>query len=74
MHAQHNLSRLLREVELGEEILITRRKEVVAKISPPPTLDQIQFPDFLARGKRTWGEGWKGSSTDQLLNEGRGER
>lgn len=74
MQAQHNLSRLLKEVELGEEILITRRKAVVAKISPPPVSGQIPFPDFSSRAKKTWGMEWNGSSSDQLLMEVRGER
>jgi len=34
--AQHHLSRLLAEVEAGEEIILTRRGEQVAKLVPMP--------------------------------------
>lgn len=74
METQHNLSRVLREVESGHEVAITRRKKVVARLLPPSPEGQVQFPDFAARARRTWGGKWKGAGTSEVLDESRGER
>jgi antitoxin (DNA-binding transcriptional repressor) of toxin-antitoxin stability system len=74
MEAQHNLAALLREVEMGRELAITRRKKVVARLSPPAGDKKIEFPDFAARAKKTWPEGWQGAGSEALLDESRGER
>jgi antitoxin (DNA-binding transcriptional repressor) of toxin-antitoxin stability system len=34
METQHNLSKVLREAEAGQEVQITRRKKVVARLLP----------------------------------------
>lgn len=42
--AKSNLSRLLRLVDAGEEVLITRNGEVAARLVPPaPSEDQPEF-------------------------------
>lgn len=74
MESQHNLARVVREVEAGYEVRITRRKKLVARLVPPEEDDRVEFPDFAARARRVWGERWHGSSSDALLDEGRGER
>ncbi len=74
METQHNLSKVLREVEAGHEVLITRRKKVVARLLPPLASDAVQFPDFAARARETWGGPWKGTSSDELLDESRGQQ
>ncbi len=74
MEAQHNLARILRRVELGEELAITRRKKIVARLCPVPAVTELVFPDFKARARATWKTGWTGSSSDDLLTETRGER
>ena len=74
METQHNLSRVLREVESGHEVVITRRKKVVARLLPPLQEDTVQFPDFAARARGIWGTKWNGASSDELLQESRGER
>jgi antitoxin (DNA-binding transcriptional repressor) of toxin-antitoxin stability system len=73
METQHNLSKVLREVEAGEEVQITRRKKVVARLLPPLKSEEIRFPDFATRARRTWGGRWKGASSDKLLDESRGD-
>lgn len=73
MEAQHNLSKWLHEVEAGQELAITRRKKVVARLSPPEAAGPLVFPDFKARAKGTWGP-WTGGGSDELLDESRGER
>jgi antitoxin (DNA-binding transcriptional repressor) of toxin-antitoxin stability system len=74
METQHNLSKVLREVEAGQEVQITRRKKVVARLLPPLKSAAVRFPDFAARAHRTWSGRWKGASSDDLLDESRGDR
>jgi len=75
MEAQHNLSKVLKQIEEGGSVYITRRGKVVAQIEPPGTNDPLEFPDFEKRARETWGgENWKGSSSEALLKSSRGER
>ncbi|MFW6181580.1 MAG: type II toxin-antitoxin system Phd/YefM family antitoxin [Spirochaetota bacterium] len=51
-HLQHHLSDVMRSVEHGEEVLITRRNRVVAKLVPVEMQDEkVDWPDFLTRAK-----------------------
>ena len=73
MEAQHNLAALVRRVETGAELLITRRRKPVARLVPmeePP----VVFPDFKARARKIWGSTWRGAGSDELLDESRGGR
>lgn len=75
MEAQHNLSKVLKQVEEGASVYITRRGKVVARLEGPPEESPVAFPDFAARARETWGETeWKGSSTDELLDSTRGDQ
>lgn len=74
MEAQHNLAKLVREVEAGRELWITRRKKVVARLAPTDRDKSVNFPDFKQRARATWRQPWRGASTDELLDESRGER
>ncbi len=46
--AQHHLSKLVDELEDGEEIILTRRGEKVGRLSPyrEPADRKVAFPDF----------------------------
>ncbi len=74
METQHNLAKVLREVEAGYEVGITRRKKLVARLVPVASEAPPVFPDFHARAVETWGESWSGDSTDDLIRESRGDR
>ncbi len=74
MESQHNLAQVVREVEAGYEVGITRRKTLVARMLPPEEDDHVEFPDFAARARAIWGETWQGRSSQELVDEGRGER
>jgi prevent-host-death family protein len=74
MEAQHNLSRVLKLVESGHEVGITRRKKVVARLLPARDASAVDLPDFGARARAIWSGGWNGASSDALLEESRGER
>ena len=73
MQAQHNLASVLREVEAGYEVGITRRKKLVARLLPPEQPEKVQFPDFGERARSIWGGATQGTSSDDLLNETRGD-
>jgi antitoxin (DNA-binding transcriptional repressor) of toxin-antitoxin stability system len=74
MESQHNLSSVLREVEAGYEVGITRRKQLVARLLPAEEDDRVDMPDFAARAARIWDGGWRGGSSDELLDETRGDQ
>jgi len=74
MEAQHNLSKVLRSIGPNDRIAITRNKKIVAELAPPQETLPLTFPDFAARARTTWGEAWKGSSSQDLVDDSRGER
>ena len=54
----------------GEEIHITKRKRVIARLLPPDPPAPAAFPDFLARQKKTFGrKRVKVSGAEQLAAE-----
>jgi antitoxin (DNA-binding transcriptional repressor) of toxin-antitoxin stability system len=58
---------LLRE---GEEIHITKRKRVIARLLPPKTEKPAEIPDFLARQRKMFGKKrFKISGASQLAQE-----
>lgn len=72
METQHNLAQVLRVVESGLQVGITRRKELVAHIVPvSKTIDQ---PDFEERAQKIWGGKWHTTPSHSLLDETRGDR
>jgi len=71
--AKNKLSALLDRVEKGEEIIITRRGKIVARMVPPtPAFDreaaQAAIKRMLARSK---GVTTGGISIKEMINEGR---
>ena len=74
METQHNLARVLREVEAGYEVGITRRRKLVARILPVEGSQETTFPDFTARAEKVWGTTQATTSSDKLLDESRGDR
>ena len=74
MEAQHNLTVLLREVEAGRELTITRRRKPVARLAPVPVQGPVEFPDFAARARQSWRGSWRGAGSQELVDESRGER
>ena len=49
---QHNLSSLLGYIEQGEEILLTRRNRVIARIIPATEPGGRELPDFNERSRQ----------------------
>ena len=54
---QHNFSRILQDVDAGEEVQILRRKQVVARIVPDSDTPERRFPEFVSRAREIFGEG-----------------
>jgi antitoxin (DNA-binding transcriptional repressor) of toxin-antitoxin stability system len=71
---QHNLADVLEWVERGEEVHIYRRKKLVARLLPPASSQPVEFPDFVARARKIWGEKPKGKPLSEILSDSRGER
>jgi antitoxin (DNA-binding transcriptional repressor) of toxin-antitoxin stability system len=58
---QHHFSRVLNYVEAGEEVQVTRRNKVVARIVLPepvakPRRRKVKWPDFRARMTKIFGD------------------
>jgi antitoxin (DNA-binding transcriptional repressor) of toxin-antitoxin stability system len=72
---QHNLSKVLQWVEDGEEVQVTRRDRIVAKIVPADRgAEKPKWPDFSARAEAIWGKRPRGKSASAILIEDRKER
>lgn len=71
---QHHLSEVMRYVEHGEEVLITRRNRVVAKIVPAESqIERADWPDFVGRAKAIVKQ-QRGKPADRIVIEDREER
>ena len=66
---QKNFGKLLKEINLGEEITIIRRGKPVAKLTVLGPKGDINWPDFFNDAIEL-----KGKPTSQLVTESRGER
>lgn len=67
---QHNLAEVLSWIERGEEVLVYRRKKLVARILPPEP-DVPASPDFVGRAREIWGETPAGTPLSSVVAEGR---
>lgn len=76
---QHGMKGLLKKVQAGETVQVTRRGEVVAHIIPTPhkrnSAKPPQWPDFMARLEKIFPDGVPpGKLASEIVDEGRGER
>jgi antitoxin (DNA-binding transcriptional repressor) of toxin-antitoxin stability system len=72
---QHNLNKILRWVEDGEVVVITRHKRIVANLVPsPPTTRTADWPDFTERLKAVWGKAPEGKPASKIIIDERTER
>jgi antitoxin (DNA-binding transcriptional repressor) of toxin-antitoxin stability system len=58
----------------GQEIQITKRKRVIARLLPPAATESIRMPDFQARMKKVFGKKKLKFSGADLLAKDREER
>ena len=59
-------AQVLEWVAAGEEVELTEKEKVIAKVVP------ANQPDFLARAKNIWGEQPPGAPLGELVSEARG--
>ena len=62
------VERLLRE---GQELQVTKRKRVIARLVPEPVNPQPPMPDFMARLRKLYGNKVMKVSNAELIAEGR---
>ena len=71
---QHNLAAILKCVEAGEEVRVTRRHAVVARIVPERDQTRVQHPDFVLRARQVWGKAPRGTTLSRTVIDGREDR
>lgn len=73
---QHHLGKVLAWVEKGEEVEITRRSKIVARLVPcsSASLPPVPLPDFAARARAIWGTQPKGRGLSKAILAERKER
>jgi len=70
---QHNLASVLEMVSRGQEIAVTKRGRVIARIVPARDARQVvAWPDAAARMKRLGPV--RGKPASAIITEARGER
>jgi len=71
---RNEFAKVLGWIEDGEQVEITKRRRVVARLVPvKPKAKKIEWPDFEARRKKTFPNGVKGKPISEILDEARGE-
>jgi len=49
-HMQHHLSDVMRQVDQGQEVVVTRRRRPIARLVPVASAaHRVAWPDFAAR-------------------------
>lgn len=72
---QHNLAGILEVVASGQEIAITRRGRIVARIVPARERPVgLEWPDSAARMKRLGRAAVRGAPASRVIREARTER
>lgn len=74
-HVQHNLAAVLEAVRKGQEIAITKRGTVVARIVPARKAEgTVTWPDAAARMKRLGVRAARGTPASRIIRQMREER
>ena len=68
---RYNFDHIATLLQEGEEIQITKRKRVVARLLPPELPKVVVRPDFMARLKEMYGDKVMEQSGAELLAEER---
>jgi antitoxin (DNA-binding transcriptional repressor) of toxin-antitoxin stability system len=71
---RHDFGRVLSWIEQGEQVEITKRKQVVARLVPAKSITRgVKWPNLEARRRRIFPAGVKGKPVSDIVDEGRGE-
>jgi antitoxin (DNA-binding transcriptional repressor) of toxin-antitoxin stability system len=72
---RYHFSEIEARLREGEEIVIRKRKRVIAKLVPlAPTPESSDYPDFAARQKKIFGDRVLPMSGSEIVAWDRGER
>jgi antitoxin (DNA-binding transcriptional repressor) of toxin-antitoxin stability system len=72
---RYHFSEIEARLRQGEEIVIRKRKRVIAKLVPLPTAPESRdYPDFAARQRRIFGDKVVPVSGAEIVAWDRGER
>ena len=72
---RYHFSEIEARLRQGEEIIIRKRKRVIAKLVPlPPKPQSADYPDFAARQKSIFGDKVLPVSGPEIVAWDRGER
>lgn len=68
---QHHFSEVLQDIEAGEEVYITKRNKIIAKIIPQsePEIGEVEYPNFTERAKKNLGSGIRKSLSDTVIDQ-----
>jgi prevent-host-death family protein len=70
---RQDFGRVLSWIEDGEQVEITKRRRVVARLVPVETKARtLKWPDLAARRERTFPNGIKGKPVSKIIDESRG--
>ncbi len=70
---QHNLNFVLKFVEQGEKVFLTRRNKIIAKIVPVYDTENDDWPSFYERAEKMFGE-IKGKNPSRVILDDREDR
>jgi prevent-host-death family protein len=70
---QHNFKSVLEYLDHGNEILITKRNKVIAKIIPATEQKKATLPDFYKRARKSFPE-TVGQTISEIIDDDRKER
>ncbi len=74
---RHDFGSVIRCVEDGESVQLTKRGRVIALLQPAPKATKrrkVQWPDFEARLKRIFGDKVLPTTGTEIVAYGRGDR
>ena len=69
---RYNFAAVENLLQAGEEVQITRRKRVIARLLSPAETGSLKRPDFLARLRSIYGDKRLAESGAKLLSQERG--
>jgi antitoxin (DNA-binding transcriptional repressor) of toxin-antitoxin stability system len=68
---RYDFRKIERLLHQGEEILITKRRRVIARLVPEGTESAAEVPDFLGRLRAAYGDKALAVSAAELVSEDR---
>jgi len=73
---RNRFARISQWIENGEKVEIRKRGKIFATISPARKKKKIpvEWPDLMARLKKTFPHPVKGKPLSEIISEGRGDR